>query len=816
MYFTDIGRPAFQPAELYDGPFDEDRIDRWADGGRDSGWIDWSGFGSRKKPSTSSRPGPEGYEVDANGDYYLIDWEQDDIAPVHPDLSLLPEPSELFPEIDLSKPLPPPQSTPYPDSKLREIITPTLETSDPPAVKQEMGKDAFARTWRAPADWNPPKKSLEKVQWEGFKGGKTRWETKQEMIVREERKQAVRRGFAHAWQAYKTHAWGHDEVKPVSKVPSDPFNNWGASIVDTLDTLLLMGFDDEYTLCRPHVNQLNFQWVGGRDWSQGFVAAGSETSDGDEVPDDYWAIMRDKNVGLGVFETGIRYLGGMIGAYDLSGDELLLERAKELGDILGKAFETESGLPAGRIDPGADTFYRLGQVSLAEIGSMTLEMMRLSQISGDRKYFDLAQRATDYIEEQVLPRASLTPLIPMWFNPNTNGQLNGGYTFGGLADSYYEYLIKAYQLLGGSEAAQQYRRIYQGSIDMAKKVLYTDITIVPNRDLFTIGKWEAGRLIPETEHLSCFAGAMLGLGAKLLLRDDDMKTAEKFTQTCYWLSASTPTGLQPEVVEFYKEGEEHLAFEKVTLEGDIYHPPLKGGLDGESRSLVHQDREGVLRWNNDGTEARNGDTDRDLGRKYMSKLKGIPAGSKKVVTRGINRPETIESIFYMYRLTGDRKWQEKGWKMFVSWMTAAKVPGGISSINDVTKANIVYGDNMESFAFAETFKYHFLLQSEPDVLSLDDYVLNTEAHPLLVNPRKKSGSQKLWKKPAHQELGTRGQGTDAQKWTRQALLDNLQRPVIKPPPRGGGGGMGGGGGRPGEVPAMPPGWKPKPQVVPNH
>jgi mannosyl-oligosaccharide alpha-1,2-mannosidase len=56
-------------------------------------------------------------------------------------------------------------------------------------------------------------------------------------------------------------------------------------------------------------------------------------------------------------------------------------------------------------------------------------------------------------------------------------------------------------------------------------------------------------------------------------------------------------------------------------------------------------------------------------------------------------------------LTGDRKWQEKGWKMYVSWVTAARVDGGLSSIEDVTSEYIRYGDNMESFMFAETFKW---------------------------------------------------------------------------------------------------------------
>jgi mannosyl-oligosaccharide alpha-1,2-mannosidase len=64
-------------------------------------------------------------------------------------------------------------------------------------------------------------------------------------------------------------------------------------------------------------------------------------------------------------------------------------------------------------------------------------------------------------------------------------------------------------------------------------------------------------------------------------------------------------------------------------------------------------------------------------------------------------------VGFRYRLTGDRKWQEKGWKMFVSWVTAARVDGGLSSIADVTKhvEEIRYTDNMESFMFAETLKW---------------------------------------------------------------------------------------------------------------
>ena len=55
-------------------------------------------------------------------------------------------------------------------------------------------------------------------------------------------------------------------------------------------------------------------------------------------------------------------------------------------------------------------------------------------------------------------------------------------------------------------------------------------------------------------------------------------------------------------------------------------------------------------------------------------------------------------------MTGDRKWQEKGWKMFTSWMATSKVRGGFSTVEDVTKDVPRFGDNMESFTLAETFK----------------------------------------------------------------------------------------------------------------
>ncbi|KAL7424310.1 hypothetical protein Q5752_001900 [Cryptotrichosporon argae] len=761
--------------------YDTGAAEAWAGGGDDDDFAEPAAARLR-----------DAYVVDARGDHFYPH-RTEPIAPAHPDMGRLAPARDVFADVDLKSHFRAPSSVPFPPERLRAVVGPREVER---ATEPRLPGDTWAERWDAPEGWDAPRQDLPKVQWAGFERG-DQWETADERETRNERREAVRRAFAWAWQGYKDHAWGHDEIKPVTQVPSDPFNGWGASIVDTLDTILLMGFPDEYTLCRPHVNQLNFDWVRGRDWARNYV-------DEADPEGDVWVALRDRSVGLPVFETGIRYLGGLLGAYDLSGDRLLLERATDLADVLGRAFNTAAGLPVGRMDPGSDApQLTLGQVSLAEVGSMTLELVRLGQLTGNRTWFDLAHRAVEFIDTHVAPRSLFPPLVPMWFMPSTllalpataaKGSLkSNGFTLGGLADSYYEYLVKAYQLLGATDVSRMYRRLYEGSIDAAKELLLREITTVPGRELVTFGKHEAGRYILETEHLSCFAGAMLGLGARLLDRPADLDDAQRFTQSCYWLSAATPTGLQPEVVEFFPT--EDGAYENVTMDGK----PYLAGLDPDHLTtadlmLVHKDNNGVLRWRKDGTKVDLASLKGDGPVAYRQRLRGSPPGSRKVSGRGLNRPETIESIFYMFRLTGDRKWQEKGWKMFVSWAAAARVPGGMSSVLDVTRADYEHGDNMESFMFAETLKYHFLLQSDPSVLSLDDYVLNTEAHPLLATDAIAPGSQGLWTAPAAQDLGARAQGTDVQKWMRLEVLDDLRARKGKKkssgPAGGGGRGMG--------------------------
>ena len=131
----------------------------------------------------------------------------------------------------------------------------------------------------------------------------------------EERLETVRKAFLHSWKGYEEFAWGHDEISPVSQDYKDPFNGWAATLVDSLDTLWIMGLKEEFGRAINKVKEIDFH-----------------TSPRKDIP---------------LFETTIRYLGGLLGAYDVSESKypVLLEKARELAEVLITAADTPNRMP---------------------------------------------------------------------------------------------------------------------------------------------------------------------------------------------------------------------------------------------------------------------------------------------------------------------------------------------------------------------------------------------------------------------------------------------------------------------------------------
>src|ERR1044071_8096096 len=124
----------------------------------------------------------------------------------------------------------------------------------------------------------------------------------------------VKAEFLHAWNGYKKHAWGHDDLKPLSKTHHD----WYAqpllmTPVDALDTMIIMGFNKEADATREYiVKNLSF----------------------------------DKDIEVQNFEITIRLLGGLLSSYQLTGDKRLLALAEDLGNRLLPAFNSPTGMRA--------------------------------------------------------------------------------------------------------------------------------------------------------------------------------------------------------------------------------------------------------------------------------------------------------------------------------------------------------------------------------------------------------------------------------------------------------------------------------------
>lgn len=197
-------------------------------------------------------------------------------------------------------------------------------------------------------------------------------ETEETVQSNEQKRGAVKEAFEHAWNGYKSYAIPHDELAPVSKDFKDPFNGWGATLVDTLDTLWIMDLKEEFEEAVSKVKAIDFK-----------------TSTRKDIP---------------LFETVIRYLGGLIAAYDVSSGRypVLLDKAVELAEILMGAFDTPNRMPVTYYY-WAPSYVSLprrasSKVVLAELGSLSLEFTRLAQITKDNRYYDAIARITNQLE----------------------------------------------------------------------------------------------------------------------------------------------------------------------------------------------------------------------------------------------------------------------------------------------------------------------------------------------------------------------------------------------------------------------------------
>ncbi|KAI8352831.1 glycoside hydrolase [Choanephora cucurbitarum] len=450
-----------------------------------------------------------------------------------------------------------------------------------------------------------------------------------------DRAEMVKNAFRHAWKGYSDYAFGHDELQPMTNGTTDSRNGWGATIFDALDTMIIMGLDNEYNKALEHVKKTD--WTKSREASK-------------------------------TFETNIRYLGGLLSAYDLRPNPILLQKARELADyVIMPAFDTPNRMPAAYVNPVTGRPLKDNQIILAEFGSLQLELVRLSQVTGDDRY----ERAGNGIIEAMSKVPSRFPgLYPMIWDLNTFTPTDSFITISGGADSYYEYLLKTHILMSGQEELQL--DMWRTAVDSMKRYLRSET----HGGKVYLAEFQQHYKLLQTGELVCFMPGNLLLGAYYLNDNSMKKFASELMDACYDVWANSPTGLAPESWSWIENDQDLNAFPQVMQKMMA------------TSGYVTQDSQYDL------------------------------------------RPETIESLFYFYRMTGDKTYQDKAWKIFEAIEKYCKTPSGYTRIADTQNpVNVMPRNFEESYFFAETLKYLYLIFSDPKLISLDDYVFNTEAHP---------------------------------------------------------------------------------------
>lgn len=479
-----------------------------------------------------------------------------------------------------------------------------------------------------------------------FNAGTPSWKTAQ---------LEVRQAMLDSWHSYEKYAWGYDVYHPIKQLGKNMGQQpLGWMIVDSIDTLMIMD-------CKEEVERAK-KWIR------------------DDL--DYKFDYEVNN-----FETTIRMLGGLLSAFHLSAnDDVYLDKAVGLANSLHGAYDSPTGIPYSSVNlktgVGIKNHMDAGASSTAEAATVQLELRYLAKLTGEVDWWEKSEKVMQVLEANK-PQDGL---VPIYVNPDTGKYQGKLIRLGSRGDSYYEYLLKQY--LQTSEEELVYYDLYRESVEGVKKHLVgksypSELTFIGELD-----KGIGGPFSPKMDHLVCFYGGLLAVGATngLTLEEAqkqkwwnevralDFKLGEELTYTCYKMYHDVfPTGLSPEIVVF----------------------------------------------NEDSTK------DQDFKIKPMDR-------------HNLQRPETVESLFYLYRLTGDDKYRKWGYEIFQNFIKYTKVVNKhgeicFTSLNDVTSLNAngspKFKDNTESFWFAETLKYLYLLFDDENKIPLTEYVFNTEAHP---------------------------------------------------------------------------------------
>ncbi|KAJ2902120.1 glycoside hydrolase family 47 protein [Zalerion maritima] len=483
----------------------------------------------------------------------------------------------------------------------------------------------------------------------------------------ESRRTAVRRVAKDSWLAYRNKAWGRDTLRPVTGTGKDNRAGWALSLVEALDTLWIMELKSEFHEAAALAAEMDF----------GLSAAS----------------------GLFTVDLATRYLGGYLGAYELSGLNPLLLKAKELGEMVYLAFDTRDRMPAdwfsfegartGRLTPG--------QRTESNIVGLVLELTRLGQITSDNRYYDAADRLMAFLGSTQM-ETRLPGLWPEQLDLR-RGEVGRDNVFciSGASVGLYQALPSMHMLTGGLEG--RYAGMYRRAMSTLQDELLWRPTLPSNDDVIFPGTLYAHRdrtdLVAQTSSTGCTLASVLAVGGKLFDLPHQQSLSVRLADSCVWAHRQFPTNLIPMTFNMLK-------------------CPRLDGCEWDEREWLDERRDRRL------TEGFTHVPDR----RYLS------------------GPETARSLFVLWRTTGRKDLRHIAFDVFEKMLQETQTHNGYAGVDDVLQkpeGDNGYIDVSESYWLGSTLKFFYLMYTHPGCLDLDDWVFSTTGHPLR---RPISGAQK--------------------------------------------------------------------------
>ncbi|SCU83417.1 LADA_0C11320g1_1 [Lachancea dasiensis] len=565
--------------------------------------------------------------------------------------------------------------------------------------------------------------------------------------------------FMTSWRAYSRLALGSDELKPLSKNPTSNGLSRATTMLESLDMLYILNQPDDISKVLTFISEMDFT--------------------------------RSKEALIDVSQSAQRLLGALISSYELSGHQetILLTKAKELADLLLKSFDTPNHVPLLQYPWNSvlNNRFPFQNSNIGQLGAFSLEFSRLSQLTKDDKYFEAIEHIYQTAFES-LGNFDIDYLLPSFVDatgcemipqdklvtgehPNGNVMksiMQGEYVHCLQTDRFkpvpgsektifsadsaslpfYDNMAKFYQLLNGVDTTKDLKlsRFLVNSFDRIRQLMVFT-PLLPNPEGLNLSYVNSvstevyyralndERIVEISpdytmHHSSCALASSFTLMGKLLADDDYIEKAKSITRGC--VQTYKLLGVMPDAVHAFKCANSPCDFDSSKppnrdQKGARKGKGIKVGDDNDGNAVstlsskyYHLGEEIV---SDQARESEQWVTDTQLPKYFDGAIPSYNLSS-----------DVIESIFYLYRTTGEESWRDIGLELLETTMKTIERPSakGVGQISSLK--NVFTGERFDALPadwFSKHLKFYYLLFQDPALFSLDDYIFTHAGHLLM-------------------------------------------------------------------------------------